>query len=416
MAPTKDLALFHGAALAIFMFLGAGTARSQSIEFYKHAIDDAFEAGYQVSVADVDGDGLDNVIALSTTPSRLVWYKNPDWACYTVSSTNERNIDIAPYDIDGDGDPDLALASEFSLGSSLHGGRVQWLECPDIPEQNQEWAAHDIDRVPTSHRLRWADLDGNGVKELLDLPIIGIGAHAPEYEVGVQFKAYEIPAEPKSGNWFAHMIDDSLHMAHGIAVVAWDDDAASEILTASFEGIHLYTLALDAKNANKTHLGSGKPGARPGQGSSEVDMGRLSSENRRFVATIEPWHGNEVVAYTPGATEGAPWSRRVIDDQLRDGHALKCADFDGDGNDEIVAGYRGADHNLYLYRYDGENHRWNRTTLDESGMGAAGLFLADLNRDGAVDLVAIGSATNNVVWYENLAGHTETEANAKGPR
>jgi hypothetical protein len=47
-----------------------------------------------------------------------------------------------------------------------------------------------------------------------------------------------------------------------------------------------------------------------------------------------------VVVYTEGKP-GDLWSRHPIDDSFREGHALVCADLDGDGNDEIVAGFRG---------------------------------------------------------------------------
>jgi len=377
--------------------LAAGTP----IPFHKHVIDNTFEKGYQVCVTDIDRDGLPDVVALSTTPSRLVWYKNPDWTRYDIVSGSERNIDVAPWDIDGDGDIDLALACEFDLGDSLHGGLVRWLECPADPAQPQAWIARDIDRVPTAHRLRWADVMGDGKADLVNLPIIGIGAAAPEYRVGVQFKMYQIPEDPRAVEWPRHVIDNTLNMAHGISIVDWDGMPPSEILSASFEGIHVYQYDAGPGPFLKCRAGSGNRGARPAQGSSEAGLGRLATEETRFIAAIEPWHGHEVVVYSPGATADGLWSRKVIDTSFNDGHALACADLDGDENDEIVAGHRGAGYCLYVYRYHAEERRWDRIPLDEGGMSTAGVFVADMNGDGSLDIVAIGTATNNVVWYEN---------------
>jgi hypothetical protein len=378
------------------------------IEFRKHVIDGAFETGYQVSVADVDMDGLPDVVALSTSPSRLVWYRNPDWTRYSISTTSDRNIDVAPHDIDGDGDVDLALASEFSLGDSLRGGLVQWLECPPDPTQTQEWTARDIDRVPTAHRVRWADVTGDGRKELVNLPIVGIGAKSPKYDVAVQFKAYRVPEDPTTNEWPRVLLDNALHMAHGIAVVDWDGSTPEELLTASFEGVVLYQHVTNPQHRRKVHIGSGNRGQRPAQGSSEVSMGTFAAEGSRFIAAIEPWHGHEVVVYTPDARDGRLWLRTVIDNSFNDGHALGCADFDGDGADDIVAGHRGPNHSLYVYRSADNGNRWDRIAVDEGGMAAAGVYLADLNLDGAVDIVAIGTATNNVVWYENLSPTRDT--------
>ncbi len=392
--PSILVALFHGAVLA-----GA-----PELSFDKTVVDDTFQQGYQVSLADVDGDGRPDILALATTPTRLAWYRNPDWTRYEILSGSERNIDVAPHDIDGDGDADLALACEFSLGESLHGGLVRWLECPANPIEHTEWTAHDIDRVPTAHRIRWADITGDGRPDLVNLPIIGIGASPPEYQVGVQFKAYEVPKNPAKEAWPSHVIDNGLHMAHGIAIVDWDDSPPAEVLTASFEGVQLFRRGASDRGWESRHLGSGKRAARPGQGSSEVGMGRLGADGARYIAAIEPWHGNEVVVYTAPETGGGLWTRSVIDDSLADGHALACADFNGDGIDEIVAGYRGAEHNLYLYFFDTDADRWNRVTIDEGGMGAAGVVVADIDGNGAPDIVAIGTATNNIVLYTNTSG------------
>jgi len=67
------------------------------------------------------------------------------------------------------------------------------------------------------------------------------------------------------------------------------------------------------------------------------------------------------------------WVRRVIDTTLADGHTIQSADFNRDGNDEIVAGFRGAPHSVDL---------WTRSVLDDGGMGAAACAVVDLNGDG----------------------------------
>ena len=90
----------------------------------------------------------------------------------------------------------------------------------------------------------------------------------------------------------------------------------------------------------------------------------------------------------------------MITDSLRDGHVLNVADFDGDGNDELVAGARGEPFSLALYRFaDG---RWKRYALDEGGLSAAGCDIADLDSDKDLDMVCIGARTGNIKWYENL--------------
>ena len=150
------------------------------------------------------------------------------------------------------------------------------------------------------------------------------------------------------------------------------------------------------------HLAAGDQDSKPARGSSEIGVGKVGG--RRFLATIEPWHGDKVVVYLePGskAERSKLWERRVIDSSFRDGHALACADLDGDGNDEIVAGFRGPGTSLYVYyATDSSGTKWERQQLD-TDMAASGVVVADLNSDSRPDVIAIGASTGNVKWYEN---------------
>ena len=361
--------------------------------FTRHQVAE-FDGGSYAVAFDVDGDGMRDVVAFST--GELVWFKNPTWERFNITTETERFINMAPYDVDGDGDLDLGVASQFALGDSNNGGLIHWVESPDDPTTNQEWALHYIDAVPTSHRVRWGDINGDGRKELLNLPIVGIGASAPEYVGPSQLKAYWIPDDPM-GAWETQVLDDShLEVAHGISVVDWDGDANEDILTVSNDGVFLFHPALGGQ---PKHIGAGHDAGRPNRGSSEVSLGALGGE--RFVATIDPWHGTDAVVYTPGDSEGGVWAREVIGTEFTGGHALIAADLNGDGYDEIVGGGRGGDGILLIYRYLPDSELWERIPLDLGGVAVSGMDISDINGDGAPDILAIGRATNNVVWYEN---------------
>jgi hypothetical protein len=80
--------------------------------------------------------------------------------------------------------------------------------------------------------------------------------------------------------------------------------------------------------------------------------------------------------------------------------ALLATDLNGDGLDEIVAGYRGTGGKTYIYSADTpDGSRWTREILDGS-LPAAACAVADLNGDGRPDLACIGGAS--LKWYENL--------------
>jgi hypothetical protein len=413
------------------------------IRFERHEID-AFPAGYQVAVADLNGDARPDVIALSTDANRVDWYENPTWKRRPVARV-ERPIDLAVHDLDGDGKPEIALASGFYFGDSGRGGQIQWLKPRTLTPGpspaggpspwpsprgsgtlaltpgpsprgrgellldgrfDEPWEIHPIAVDPVTHRLRWADLDGDGKKVLVHAPIFGPGSKANIDPKPSHLWAFRVPKDPLKDPWPVVKIDETLTVLHGLCVVKASGDRRDQLLTASYEGIfRVYPEGSGSTlHFRRQHISSGekpvdqKPGAA--RGSSEVAYGRLGLE-QPLVAAIEPWHGNEVVVYTPTKGIGGGWDRRVLDDTLAEGHALVVADFDGDGQDEIVAGWRAGGGGLNVYKWTGgKSDSFRKIPLDR-GIAVEGAVAADINADGRLDLVVIAGRTNNLAWYEN---------------
>ncbi len=373
------------------------------VRFERHDID-SFPAGYQVAVADVDGDGRPDVIALSTQNDRVDWYRNPDWKRRPVARS-ARNIDLAPHDLDGDGLPEIAVASGFYFGESSRGGRIDWLSRPT--DLQGAWQPHPVAVDPVVHRLRWGDLDGDGRPELVHAPLFARGSDGARDPKPAHLWAFRLPRRPATTPWRPWKIDETLTVIHALHVSDLDGDGRDEVLTASFEGIHRFDFEGQGSQGRwrKVRVAAGAEPAdqKPGtaRGSSEVAPGHLGP-NRPLLAAIEPWHGNQVVVYTPGRS-GGDWQRRVLDDTLIEGHALVVADFDADGVDEIVAGWRGGQGGLTLYDLTGAGGQFTKIVLDR-GINVEGAVVADVNLDGKPDLVVIAGRSNNLAWYENR-GH-----------
>ena len=360
-------------------------------------VDASLPRAYQVAIADINQDGRLDLAALGEgRESMVAWYENPSWKRRPISGDETTShIDLAFYDLDRDGELEVALASDFNLGETVQGGTVSWLDRND--DLDQPWRVYPIHSEPTSHRFRWADLDGDGRKELVNLPVVGIGSKPPRYhQVPVRLLVYTIPGDPKHDSWRIDPIDRSLHIAHGLFVCDINRNGRDDILTASVEGITRFQRIGD--RWRKTQLCKGLTGGDGLTGSSEVALGRTSGGDR-FLATIDPWHGHQAAVYTRRKSESDfSVERTVIDDTFVSGHAIACADFDKDGSDEIIAGFRGKGHTIYYYDYRKTTR--NRSVIDRD-VAVQGFAVGDVDGDGKIDFAAAGGSTHNVKLYLN---------------
>jgi hypothetical protein len=393
-------------ALALAAPLGADAPGFPKFKMQEIATD--LTVGYAVIVADINEDGKPDIVVVDS--KRVVWYENPTWKCRTIitGKTKPDNVCIAALDIDGDGHLDLVLGADWKPFDTKKGGTLQWLKRGKTLDE--EWSIYPIGEEPTVHRVRVADIDGSGKPAIILAPLMGRDSSATANWVDgrpVRILAYSIPKDPTKGPWSPKVLSEELHVVHNFWPMTRSDNSI-EILAASFEGVS--TIAQEGGKWRTTHIGEGNQANPKGsRGASEIKMGRLKG-GEQFIPTIEPWHGNEVVVYSPPATPGKLWQRQVIDDHLRWGHGVWCADLDGDGDDEIIIGVRDSPAKgdaftekwgVRIYKaLDKTRTKWARQIIDD-GVAVEDLTVADLNGDGKPDIIAVGRKTGNARIYWN---------------
>ena len=377
-----NFALIAGLVVGLFM-----PGKGQVPKFIEHTIAADLKGGYQVVAVDLNKDGKPDLIALASDMPDLVWFENPTWERHIIAGGFTKMINLVA--IDSGTHPIIVLASNFSSEAKKSLGIISVLEPGD--DVRAPWIVKEIDRLPTSHRLRLADIDGNGNKVVINSALTAAGVAKPDEHAHTPLVYYRV------GEWKRRIIgDENEGVVHGMCVFDWDGDGHDEILTASFVGINLYKLNPDDRWIY-SELTKGDPAPWPKCGASDIAVGNLGSH--RFLCSLEPWHGDQVVVYRENK---GSWIRHVIDSSFVEGHALCTADLNKDGNDEIIAGYRGEGGSLYIYyAEDDQGLSWKRHDLDKGGIRAASCTVVDLNGDGKPDVVCIGSATSNLKWYEN---------------
>src|SRR5579872_3281585 len=385
-------------------------------KFKTQEIDTGLKIGYAVIIADINGDKKPDIVVVDQ--HKVVWYENPgrqgaEWKKRIIldGKTRPDNVCAAAVDIDGDGLPEIVLGSAWKPFDTANAAQLSWLKRGKTLDD--EWTMHAIPcDEPTIHRVRVIE-GSDGKPRIVSVPLMGRDATQKENWMDgrpVRIVSYAIPTNPeKPESWKPEVLSEELHVTHNFCrLLGMAGRHGTELLVASYEGVN--AVRREGSTWTTTHIGAGnQTNPKGNRGASEV---KQSADKLGVIAAIEPWHGNQVVTYTPNE-KGKLWNRHVIDEQLRWGHAVWFADLDGDGIDELIIGVRDDPNpkagdkfterrGVRLYKNtDGKGATWERMILENGGVAVEDLVAADLDGDGKIDIIAVGRATGNCRIYWN---------------
>jgi hypothetical protein len=363
--------------------------------FTIHHIAKGIGQGYSLLVADMNHDGKPDLVALGLTADTLTWYENPTWTPHVIITAKDapKMVYMDSADLDGDGIPEIALAYHFNTDPHKDSGTVAILHHDGDPAR--PWKIERvIDNVPSDHRVRFADIEGNGKPALIIAPILaGTATGFPDPDRNVT-PLYVYRPE---NDWKRETVTLENHgVSHGLNIQDWFGDGRQAVMTSGYSGTNIHEYR-DGE-WTRTPLTPGLDAPWPGGGTSDVVMGHMAG--KKFYVTIEPFHGNLVVVHMPDGKDG--FTRQVIDDQLANGHALTLVDVDSDGLPEIVAGGNRSSQSLYFYKAaDAGGQTWTRYQMDDD-MAPAACSAADIKGTGhATDVVCLDMRDPGwLTWYE----------------
>lgn len=326
-----------------------------------------FEAA---GVADVDGDGALDVICGDA------WYRAPKFERHTIAkiaSEGGYRLDFAnaPFDVDGDGDPDI-------VSCNWHARSVLWRENPrGVAPAPELWSDHAADEPGNMETALEVDVDGDGKFDFL-----------PDVAQCVVWYSIE------NGKLERHSIASEIG-GHGIGVGDVNGDGRADLLKPSgwFE----------APRDRRTEKWEFHAEWNLGQVGIAILVHDFTGDGLSDVFCAM---GHDYGTFWLEQTRSSEnkWLRHEIDRDWSQGHALRLADLDGDGAPEVVTGKRKYAHEhdpgaedemvVFAYSFDREKREFARHTLSRGGAVGLGLapVIVDLDRDGDLDIVAPGKS------------------------
>ncbi len=335
-----------------------------------------------VDAVDLDGDGYPDIVTGDS------WFRNPGrlgkpWTRNRVGK-GFGNFAVT-YDFDGDGDLDLLgttgtfKGNQFVLALNEGGGRFTLRT--DLPAGTGDF------------------LQGAVVGRLANRKVMvalswhkGKAIEALSYALG----AFEQP--------WALTVLSSESLNEQLTIGDIDRDTDPDLLLGT------QWLRNDNDSWSQHRIGTvGDLG--PGV---KADRSRLADINGdgRLDAVVGLENGTQVFWFEQ--PEGDPtqgWTRHLIGESAGQGFSLDVADFDGDGDKDVIVGeHRNPDdvNRVILFEnIDGKGGEWRPRVIDQGPANVIdhhdGTLAVDLDGDGDLDIVSIGWH-NSAVWViENKA-------------
>lgn len=390
------------AGLLLLSSLAAPALAQTAKPVFEHQEIDKIQIGYGLAIGDVDGDKKPDI--LLADKKEIVWYANPGkagqaWKKHIIAAnlTPLDNVCIAARDIDGDGKVEVAVGAMWNPGETndeTKSGAVFYLIRPADP--TQKWEPVKLHHEVTTHRMRWVQI-AKGKFVLVVKPLHGKG-NKGGVGAGCRVLAYEPPADPKS-EWKTTLIDDTMHMTHNFEVLAMPGVKDADLLIIGGKEGFKAAAWLDQKwSVNAS------PYANLSEGVGEIRMNFVGKT--AVIAAVEPMHGSKLVAYVEAGKDQA--TRLVLDDTIKEGHALAFADVLSIGRPQILVGWRMPNKDvkvgIKMFVPSEDATKWEQHLIDDNKIAVEDLQVADLDGDGKLDIIAAGRATKNLKIYWNQTG------------
>lgn len=346
--------------------------------------------------ADIDGDGFQDVVSASYLDDKVAWYRNLDgggnFSTQKIISAANRGVKIIEVaDIDGDGDNDIIAASFVQ-------GLLGWYE-------NLDGIGTFSDRIPIAEKtidsMHLSDIDRDG-----DLDILIGGANAIGWFENID----------GLGTFGAFMaITEDLNGVESVFPADIDGDGDLDVISASYFNLLSWFENTDGQGTFGQRQTISSNFDRPSDVFSE-DMD--GDGDKDVIATFRV--ENNVVWFENNDGLGTFNQFHIITDQIEFGRSVFVADLDADGDADVLSA-SATDNKIAWYdNSDGLGNFGPQQIISTTANGAIQVLAADMNGDGAIDVLSASIEDDKISWYKNIltsnliSGNIKADINSNG--
>ena len=336
---------------------------------------------------------------------------------HSVSTDISSMYDIAPVDLDGDGDMDIVSGTSTKLTSFINDGSENFTENIIFGERVSRFVAIDFDQdgdidFVSARRLTtdlfWHENDGNqnytqqvistGISNPSSVSVADIDGDGDLDVATTSFddqKLYWLENDGTQTSFTIHTVASSLYNTNGCQAIDLDEDGDIDLVTNTLNG-DTFWYENDGASDFTSHIVNETVAFISSMFVQDID----NDDDLDVVVTTGQ---NGILAYF--ANDGSEnFTKHIVVEGAGRINEAVVYDFDEDGDLDFLsadistlASKRG----IFWHRNDGNNEFTSQKILDTDG-SPYGMQTTDMNEDGKTDLVVGFSSDGEITWYERL--------------
>lgn len=346
----------------------------------EYTVDDHVSFAECACNGDMDGDGDIDIVGASWYTGDIFWWANDNgtgsqWTCHSIDENFEWPQSLNLTDVDNDGDLDV-------VGASWVDGRIVWWE--NLIDSSGTWPIHTVDdQFNGAYCVTSADINGDG-----HIDIIGTCGYDRDV-------TWWNNTDGTGTVWTENIIDDQF-IGRCVASDDIDGDGDKDVIGASSSSdLVSWWENIDGTGATWVeHVVSSAISGPKVVKTDDIDGdGFRDIISASFVEDYVVWWSN-----TDGT--GTTWNIHLVEDSFEMPRSLGSADFDDDGDRDIVCGGWNEHPVSWWENSSGSGTDWIEHLIEGNSSGSSSVSVGDINGDGAPDVVASHRIDDAVVWWD----------------